>query len=107
MKKIVAKFVNEINELLSDKLVRIRLTESAADYLAEVGYDSKMGARPLARKINDLIKVPLSKKILFENIPRSSTVVVDCVNQEFTFSVQLTNIQPKVGSDGYIVLEES
>ena len=107
MKKIVAKFVNEINELLSDKLVRIRLTEAAADYLAEVGYDSKMGARPLARKINDLIKVPLSKKILFENIPRSSTVVVDCVNQEFTFSVQLTNIQPKVGSDGYIVLEES
>ena len=107
MKKIVAKFVNEINELLGDKAVRIRLTESAADYLAEVGYDSKMGARPLARKINDLIKVPLSKKILFENIPRSSTVVVDCVDKEFTFSVQLTNVQPKVGSDGYIILEES
>ena len=107
MKKIVAKFVNEINELLSDKAVRIRLTESASDYLAEIGYDSKMGARPLARKINDLIKVPLSKKILFEKVPRSSTVVVDCVDKEFTFSVQLTNVQPKVGSDGYIVLEEN
>jgi len=107
MKKIVAKFVNEINELLSDKAVRIRLTESAAEYLAEIGYDPKMGARPLARKINDLIKVPLSRKILFENIPRSSTMIVDCVNKEFTFTVQLINVQPKVGNNGYIVLEET
>jgi ATP-dependent Clp protease ATP-binding subunit ClpA len=107
MKKIVAKFVNEINELLSDKAIRIRLTESAADYLAEVGYDPKMGARPLARKINDLIKVPLSRKILFENVARSSTVVVDRVDRQFTFTVQSNTIQPVVDQDGYIVLEKS
>jgi ATP-dependent Clp protease ATP-binding subunit ClpA len=107
MKKIVAKFVNEINELLSDKVVRIRLTESAAEYLAEIGYDPKMGARPLARKINDLIKVPLSRKILFENIPRSSTVIVDCVDKEFTFTVHTNSVQPVVDQDGYIVLEET
>jgi ATP-dependent Clp protease ATP-binding subunit ClpA len=107
MKKIVAKFVNEINELLSDKAVRVRLTEAAAEYLAEIGYDPKMGARPLARKINDLIKVPLSKKILFENVARSSIIVVDCVDQTFTFAVQANSIQPVVDQDGYIVLEES
>ena len=107
MKKIVAKFVNEINELLSNKAVRIRLTESAAGYLAEIGYDPKMGARPLARKINDLIKVPLSRKILFENIPQTSTVIVDCVNKEFTFTIQSNSVQPVVDQDGYIVLEKS
>jgi ATP-dependent Clp protease ATP-binding subunit ClpA len=107
MKKIVAKFVNEINELLGDKAVRIRLTESAAEYLAEIGYDPKMGARPLARKINDLIKVPLSRKILFENIPRSSTMIIDCVNKEFIFTVQSNSVQPVVDQDGYILLEKS
>jgi len=105
MKKIVAKFINEINELLSEKSLRIRLTEGAADYLAEIGYDPKMGARPLARKVNDLIKVPVSKKILFENIPALSTIVVDCVNKEFVFSHSLTSIQPTVDEHGYIVLE--
>lgn len=107
MKKIVAKFVNEINDLLSDKSVRIRLTEGAADYLAEIGYDPKMGARPLARKINDLIKVPLSKRILFDNVPRGSTMIVDVQDKEFTFSLQSNNIQPVVDQDGYIVLEEN
>ena len=107
MKKIVAKFVNEMNELLTDKAVRVRLTEAAAEYLAEVGYDPKMGARPLARKINDLIKVPLSKKILFENVPRASTVVVNCVDKQFTFTVQSNTVQPVVDQDGYIVLEQN
>lgn len=105
IKKIVAKFINELNDLLSDKALRVRLTEAAVDYLAEVGYDPKMGARPLARKINDLIKVPLSKKILFEKIPPMSTIVVDYVNKEFTFSHSLTALQPTVDADGYIVLE--
>jgi ATP-dependent Clp protease ATP-binding subunit ClpA len=106
IKKIVAKFVNEINDLLLEKALRIRLTEAAVDRLVEVGYDPKMGARPLARKINDLIKVPLSKKILFENIPKSSTIVVDCVDKQFTFGIDASLMQPTVDQDGYIVLEK-
>ena len=86
---------------------RVRLTEAAADYLAEVGYDAKMGARPLARKINDLIKVPLSKKILFENVPRGSTVVVDFKEDALSFNVQSNMVQPVVDQDGYIVLEQN
>ena len=105
IKKIVAKFINELNDLISEKLIRVRLTESAVDYLAEVGYDKKMGARPLARKINDLIKVPLSKKILFERIPENTIVVVDVVDKEFTFTSTTTIQQIAVGEDGYIVLE--
>ena len=107
IKKIVAKFITEVNELLGEKSLRIRLTESAVDYLAEIGYDSKLGARPLARKINDLIKVPLSKKILFESIPLNSLIEVDVQEKEFVFAVvdQFTQTAPMIDSDGYIVLD--
>ena len=105
MKKIVAKFINEINELLAEKTLRIRLTENAVNHLAEVGYDVKMGARPLSRKINELIKVPLSKKILFERIPLGSIIQIDCVEKEFVFLTHGVQ-QATVKDNGFIVLEK-
>jgi ATP-dependent Clp protease ATP-binding subunit ClpA len=106
IKKIVVKFINELNDLLSEKGIRVRLTETAVDHLAEVGYDAKMGARPLGRKINDLIKVPLSKKILFESVPENTTMVVDYNNKELTFTATATSTQQaKVDDHGFIVLE--
>mgnify|MGYP001245007045 CR=1 FL=1 len=68
IKKIVAKFVNELRSSLKSKNINIILTEALVDHLVEVGYDPKMGARPLGRKIDELVKVPLSKKILFEKL---------------------------------------
>jgi ATP-dependent Clp protease ATP-binding subunit ClpA len=108
MKKIVAKFINEMNELLSDKQVRVRLSEVAVDHLVDTGFDSKMGARPLTRKINDLIKVPLSKKMLFEDVPAGSVVVVDFENDSMTFDIQQSafTILPTIDSNGYIVLDQ-
>jgi len=106
IKKIVAKFINELNDLLEEKSIRVRLTESAVEYLAKVGYDNKMGARPLSRKINDLIKVPLSKKILFENIAENTTVVIDCHDEALTFDTTATVIQQAiVDNNGFIILE--
>jgi ATP-dependent Clp protease ATP-binding subunit ClpA len=107
IKKVVAKFINEVNDLLSEKTIKIRLTESAVDYLAEVGYDSKMGARPLGRKINDLIKVPLSKKILFERVSPNSSITVDWTGTEFTFDSRICiEAPPTVDEHGYIILEK-
>ena len=103
IKKIVAKFVNELNDLLSDKNIRVRLSEAAVDQLASVGYDAKMGARPLARKINELIKVPLSKKILFEGVGAGTTVAIDYADKQFTF-VPESAPQPQVDQNGFIVL---
>ena len=88
---------------MADKNIKVRLNESAVDHLAEVGYDSKMGARPLARKINELIKVPLSKKILFEGIAPGSTVVVDYKEEKFEFTTTTTP-QPHVDENGFIAL---
>jgi ATP-dependent Clp protease ATP-binding subunit ClpA len=68
--------------------------------LAEKGYDSKMGARPLSRKIDELVRVPLSKKILFEKIKNSNiTAVVNEDKIEFNVSQKLT---AKVNEDGLI-----
>jgi hypothetical protein len=67
-----------------------------------------MGARPLARKINELIKVPLSKKILFEHTPAHSIVTVDCKDKALVFdthSVYDSATQPMIDSNGYIVLD--
>lgn len=110
IKKIVGKFINEVNDLLSEKSLRIRLTESAVDYLAEVGYDVKMGARPLGRKINELIKIPLSKRLIFDPIPSNSIIIVDRAGDELTFDVSKPALgysnQPTVNENGYIVLDQ-
>ena len=105
IKKIVSKFVNELNDLLSEKQIRVRLTEAAVDHLVAVGYDPKMGARPLARKINDLIKVPLSKKILFERIQPNTVITVNYINNAITLGTLTANAQPTVDTNGYIILE--
>ena len=107
IRKIVNKFIVEVNELLSEKSIRIRLTESAVDHLVTVGYDSKMGARPLGRKINELIKVPLSKKILFENIAPNTLIEVNYTDNNFTFtpSDQYISNAPMVNENGYIILD--
>jgi ATP-dependent Clp protease ATP-binding subunit ClpA len=105
IKKIVSKFVNELNDLLAEKQIRVRLTEAAVDHLVAVGYDPKMGARPLARKINDLIKVPLSKKILFERIQPNTVITVNYINNVITLGTLTANAQPTVDTNGYIILE--
>lgn len=107
MRKIVNKFIAELNDLMQDKQLRVRLTEKAVDELVANGFDPKMGARPLQRKINDLIKVPLSKKILFENINEGTTIIVDFADNEFAFqTVETSNFQHRIDDNGYIILEE-
>lgn len=108
VRKIVTKFVSEMNELLSDKQIRVVLTEAATDYIISQGYDSKMGARPLGRKINELIKVPLSKKILFENVA-NCLVNVD-YKDKLEFEIKENEYivfpaQTLVDENGYIVLD--
>lgn len=108
IRKVVVKFMNEVNELLADKHIKLTLTDAMIDHLAAEGFDSKMGARPMARKINTIIKVPLSKKILFDKVPNGSKILADLVNGEASFTVEepalpmTGNIQSLVDQDGFI-----
>jgi ATP-dependent Clp protease ATP-binding subunit ClpA len=92
IKKIVVKFIGELQTSLSEKGIKINLSEKTVDLLVEKGYDIKMGARPLARKIDELIKVPLSKKILFEGLSHCE-VYADVINDNITFTITETKTE--------------
>jgi ATP-dependent Clp protease ATP-binding subunit ClpA len=105
LRKIVSKFVFEINELLSDRGLKIRLEEPVIDLVIEQGYDPKMGARPISRKINELIKVPLSRKILFDKVSAGVTLVAKLVDGKIEFVHH--NDNQVVGNDGIIRVDGS
>jgi ATP-dependent Clp protease ATP-binding subunit ClpA len=105
IKKIVIKFVEELKKPLLEKHnITLNLSEPVVDYLAEVGYDSKMGARPLSRKIDELIRVPLSKKILFERISNAN-VIANLENGEITYNITIKQAA-HVGENGIIQLND-
>ena len=85
MLKVVDKFIREMNELISDKNVFVQLTDVTRDYLVEQGFNSKMGARPLQRVIDDKIKKPLSREILFGQLINGGIVKVDLVDNSLVF----------------------
>ena len=90
VKRIVNKFINELNDLVKERGYKVMLSESAIDEIVSLGYDPKMGARPMQRKINDLIKVPMSKMILFGDLSLKSTIQVDFIDDDFIFSEKET-----------------
>jgi ATP-dependent Clp protease ATP-binding subunit ClpA len=107
IKKVVVKFVDELKTSLLAKGIRLNLSESAVDTLADKGYDSKMGARPLSRKIDELIRVPLSKRILFDRL-RDCSITADVVADEIVFDVQAdtpVEVVASVNADGIIVVD--
>ena len=74
--KVVEKFVLQLEAQLLDRDVTIELTEEAAQWLAEKGYDDRMGARPLARVIQENIKKPLAEELLFGKLAKGGVVKV-------------------------------
>ena len=104
IKKIVIKFVDELKASLANKNIRLNLSESVIDMLADKGYDPKMGARPLGRKIDELIRVPLSKQILFDQLS-NCTVHATMIDDKVHFETNLNDSIPVVDEQGYIVLE--
>jgi len=104
VKKIVIKFVEELQNTLTSKNLKLTLSEPVIDMLAEKGYDSKMGARPLSRKIDELIRVPLSKKILFDRL-ENCTIHAVMKDDAVDFIIESASATPVVDDQGYIVLD--
>jgi ATP-dependent Clp protease ATP-binding subunit ClpA len=104
IKKIVVKFTDDLKKSLIEKHnITLNFSEPVIEHLAEVGYDSKMGARPLARKIDELIRVPLSKKILFERVSNANVMAV-MNGEEIDFTISIKQ-SARVGEDGIIEVE--
>ena len=74
--QVVEKFVLQLEAQLMDRGVSIELTKPAAEWLAEKGYDERMGARPLARVIQEHIKKPLAEELLFGKLAKGGVVRV-------------------------------
>lgn len=85
---VVSKFLIELEGQLIEKKVELDVTNAAKNWLAQHGYDDKLGARPIARLINEKIKKPLAHEILFGKLERGGKVTVDLKNEDlvFTFS---------------------
>ncbi len=74
--QVVEKFVLQLEAQLMDRNVHIELTAEAAAWLADKGYDDKMGARPLGRVIQEHIKKPLAEELLFGELIKGGIVKV-------------------------------
>ncbi|HHI82987.1 MAG TPA: AAA family ATPase, partial [Rhizobiales bacterium] len=88
VRMVVHKFVIQLEAQLSERQINIEITDEAADWLADRGYDEKMGARPLARVIQQHIKKPLADEVLFGALSKGGTVLVslDEKNDKPSFS---------------------
>ena len=76
VKLVVQKFVLQLEAQLAERQVNIELSDEAADWLVEKGYDQQMGARPMGRTIQEYIKKPLADELLFGRLVHGGTVRV-------------------------------
>ena len=104
IKKIVVKFVAQLQTSLNSKNIKLNLAESVIDMLVEKGYDSKMGARPLNRKIDEIIRVPLSKKILFERLDNCVVNAV-MIDDKVDFTIIPMSQLATIDTTGIILLD--
>lgn len=88
IESVVDKFLTELQAQLDSKKVQIEVDDEARRWLAEKGYDDKMGARPMARLIHDKLKKPLAEAILFgELAEKGGTVTVSVEGGELLVEV--------------------
>ncbi|MGD9656677.1 MAG: ATP-dependent Clp protease ATP-binding subunit ClpA, partial [Methylocystis sp.] len=82
IKRVVDKFVMQLEAQLADRNVTIELTDEARSWLVEHGYDEAMGARPMSRVIHQHIKTPLADEVLFGRLKNGGAVRVVVVGDD-------------------------
>ncbi|HST51657.1 MAG TPA: ATP-dependent Clp protease ATP-binding subunit ClpA [Pyrinomonadaceae bacterium] len=87
IERVVDKFVNEVRAQLVEKSVELELKEVARRWLAEHGYDRQMGARPMARLIQEKIRAPLAEEILFGRLQSGGSAVVDVSDDDIRLEI--------------------
>ena len=85
VRKVVEKFVLQLEAQLAERQINIELSTEAADWIAAKGYDQQMGARPLARVIQEHVKKPLAEEVLFGKLTKGGTVRILLKDDALTF----------------------
>mgnify|MGYP000338319590 CR=1 FL=1 len=85
---VVDKFLTELQAQLDEKQVVLHVTDEVKEYLADKGYDDKMGARPMARLIQEELKKPLAEEILFGSLSSGGEVNVSLSDNELSFDFE-------------------
>lgn len=93
--KVVDKFIIQLEALLADKNVTIELSDDTREHLAKEGYDPAMGARPLARVIQERIKKPLAEELLFGKLIKGGLVHIDLDKKKKDLVFSYPDIKPK------------
>jgi len=96
--QVVEKFVLQLEAQLLDRGVTIELTRKAAQWLADKGYDDKMGARPLGRVIQEHIKKPLAEELLFGKLAKGGLVKVGVKSGELDLKIEGPS-KPRLGKN--------
>jgi ATP-dependent Clp protease ATP-binding subunit ClpA len=106
MISIVKKFLQELNTMTMEKDVEVNATDSAIEFLMTKGFDAKLGARPLQRVIDNEIKKPLSRMMLFGELSSGGMVEVGLVNDKLTVNFKakkepqtIDQFKPKVSDE--------
>ena len=86
--RVVDKFLIELEAQLHEKHVSLTATAEARQWLAEHGFDPQMGARPMARVIQDQIKRPLADELLFGKLVAGGRVTVSVVEDKLALEVE-------------------
>ncbi|MEL6830940.1 MAG: AAA family ATPase, partial [Pseudomonadota bacterium] len=94
IEQVVEKFVLQLEVQLADRNVTIELSTDARDWLAERGFDSEFGARPLARVISEHVKKPMAEELLFGKLTKGGTVKIS-VNKKDTSKLAFKYVEDK------------
>ncbi|MBE7731528.1 ATP-dependent Clp protease ATP-binding subunit ClpA [Devosia faecipullorum] len=95
VRRVVEKFVLQLEGQLAERGVTINLTPEAADWLAEHGYDERMGARPLGRVIQEHVKKPLADQVLFGELVNGGNVTVAVIGEGSEAKLELVATPPR------------
>jgi ATP-dependent Clp protease ATP-binding subunit ClpA len=100
MVKVVKKFIDELNALVKDKNIHVKPSAEAVEFLIAKGFNSKMGARPLQRTIDEFIKKPMSREILFGKLTNGGVVEVTVEDEKLKLNiVDVLPVKAKVTDD--------
>ena len=88
MTRVVDKFIYELEAQLQTKGVVVDVEDSAREWLAEHGFDPKMGARPMARVIQDHIKKPLAEELLFGRLANGGDLVIRAEDGKLVYEIR-------------------